>query len=145
MFIQFSKVSDVAIKGDSLVVGSGYPKPGTYTPSAANLELEVNTAILIEILATPAKKNRIFLRGLTLDAVVGREYQSTGPFDTPLQAWITILKTGPMVRTANKPITKPKVYTYANAINAYIGGVTARRPGRPFVLPRGRKFAHRHA
>lgn len=142
----FAKVSDVAIKGDSLIVqpvSGNYPLIGTYSETPTGCFLEANTALLIEILASPLKKNRFFLRGLSLDVVTGREYLHPSGFETAITTLMTWLSTHPQVRTSNKPVTKPPVYTYAAATQAYIQGVTARRPGRPFDTLRGRKFAHR--
>lgn len=142
----YGKVSDVAIKGDSLIVlpmSGSYPFVGTYTETPTGCFLEANTALLIEILAGATHKNRVFLRGLSLDVVTGREFLNPSGFATAINAWTSYLSSGVLVRTEVVPHTVPKTYTYTPSDNAYVKGVTARKPGRPFDLPRGRKFAHR--
>jgi len=144
----FGKVSDVTVKGDSLIVlpmSGNYPFVGTYTESPAGCFLEANTALLIELLAGATKKNRIFLRGLTLDVVTGRELLSPSGWASGFATWLTFIKTHFQVRKQVVPHTTPPTYTYTDADNAYFQRVTARKPGRPFGEPRGRKFSHRGA
>jgi hypothetical protein len=142
----YAKVSDMAIKGDSLIVttmSGSFPFIGTWTETPTGAFLEANTALLIEILATASKKNRMFLRGLSLDVVTGREFLNPTGFNTALNAIFTWLTTNAQVATQVKPHTHPPTYTFAACVAAYLRGVTARKPGRPFALPVGRKFSHR--
>ena len=120
-----------------------YPFVGTYTEDPVGAFLEANTALLIEMLAGSVNKNRLFLRGLSLDVVTGREYKAPSGFVTALTALTTFLVGTFVVRKQVVPHTVPPSYTYTTMDNAYFKGVTARKPGRPFDLPRGRKFSHR--
>jgi len=144
----YAKVSDVTIKGDSKLVqptSGNFPFIGTWTADPVGAYLEANTALLIKIVATPSKINRFFLRGLSLDVVTGREFKAPTAFVTALTALNTWLSTNVQVRTQDKPHVHPPSYTYAPATDAFFVRVTARKPGRPFAGPRGRKFAHRTA
>lgn len=145
----FGKVSDVSIKGDSLIVlpATGtYPFIGTWAEDPTGAYLEANTALLIEIVTATGKKNRVFLRGLSLDVVTGREFKNPTGYEAALTTWMGDLAgSDRMVRTQNKPHTHPPTYTYTAASEAHFRHVTARKPGRPFGLPVGRKFAHRTA
>lgn len=142
----YGKVSDMTIKGDSLIITPAtgfFPFIGTWTADPVGAYLEANTALLIELLATASRKNRIFLRGLSLDVVTGREYKSPTGYNAKLTALFTWLVANVEIATTNKPVTHPPVYTFAACVAAYLKGPTARKPGRPFSLPVGRKFAHR--
>ena len=142
----YAKVSDVTIKGDSEIAvptGQHFPFQGTYVETPTGAFLEANTALLIKVVATAAKVNRFFLRGLSLDVVTGRTFLAPAGFVTALNALLTWHRTHTQVRTADKPLTHPPTYTYAAATDAFFVRVTARKPGRPFSAVRGRKFAHR--
>jgi len=141
--MDYAKVSDVAVKGDSLIAGGPFPIVGTYVPATPDTSLEANTALLIVIGAGAAKHNRIFLRGLTLDVVTGRSYRAPGGFATALTAYLTPLIGFAYVRQQVKPHTVPPTYTYTVSTAAFLKRVSARKPGRPFALPVGRKFSHR--
>lgn len=142
----YAKVSDVTIKGDSLIAlptGQHFPFIGTYVPTPSGSYLEANTALLIKVVAAPNQINRWFLRGLTLDVVTGRQFLNPDAFATALAGILTWHQTHAQVRIVDKPITKPPTYHYYTATDAYFVRVTARKPGRPFSSVRGRKFAHR--
>jgi hypothetical protein len=142
----YAKVSDVEVKGDSLIIpvsGGNYPVVGTWTETPTGAFLEANTALLIELLAGSTKKNRVFIRGLSLDIVTGREFMNPTAFTTALTAVTTWYASNTQVRQQVVPHETPPRYTYQDCDNSYFKAVTARKPGRPFVLPRGRKFAHR--
>lgn len=146
----YGKVSDTMIKGDSKLITDSlgavtFPAQGTWTANPVGSYLEANTALLIKIVATSTKINRLFLRGLSLDVVTGREFKNPTGFSAVLNGITNFLVTNCQVRTADKPLTKPPVYTYATVNDAFFVRVTARKPGRPFGGPRGRKFAHRTA
>lgn len=139
----YAKVSDIAVLGDSKIVqptGQYFPFVGTHVADPVGAYLEANTALLIEWIAGPAKKNRTFLRGLSLDVVTGREMVADAAYSTALNAWITAMIGFIYVQHAD-PLTG--IVTYTESIDGFFTKVTARKPGRPFVLPRGRKFAHR--
>lgn len=140
----YGKVSDVAIKGDSKIIlptTGNYPFIGTWTPTPVGGYLEANTALLIELVSDPSKKNRIFLRGLSLDVVTGREFKNPTGYGAKLSALTTFLVGTCYCR--NKDIADPSGFSYTQCTDAFFTKVTARKPGRPFSIPRGRKFAHR--
>ena|SRR5262249_8505410 len=136
--IIYGRVSDVAIKGDSLqATGTTFPVVGTY--SGAGDTLEANTALLVVSFATASIKNRIFMRGLTSDVVLAREYQAPSLFTTAFTSWADAIIAGGAVcrhRTAAGP---PPVYSYTTTGNITVVLATARKPGRPFGLPVGRR------
>lgn len=140
----YGKVSDVAIKGDSKIVlptMGNYPFIGTWVADPVGSYLEANTALLIELVSDPSKKNRIFLRGLSLDVVTGREFKNPTGYAAKLTALTTFL-TGTCY-TRNKDIADPTGFSFSQCTDAFFTRVTARKPGRPFSIPRGRRFAHR--
>lgn len=144
----YAKVSDVDIRGDSkiaLPLSGSFPYAGTYVADPVGSYLEANTAMLIELIGSPSKKNRFFLRGLSLDVVTGREYKAPAAFDTALTALTTFIVGRFLVRTQVQPTTVPPTYNYDACTDAFFTKVSARKPGRPFSMPRGRKFAHRAA
>src|ERR1700747_3564089 len=111
----YGKISDVAVKGDSLIIlpmSGNYPFVGTYTEDPVGAFLEANTALLIEMLAWSVNKNRLFLRGLSLDVVTGREYKAPSGFVTALTALTTFLVGTFVVRKQVVPHTVPPSYTY---------------------------------
>jgi len=131
------------VKGDSLISGGPFPILGTYTPATPDTSLEANTALLIVIGAGANKHNRIFVRGLCLEVVTGREYRAPAAFVTALTAYLTPMIGFMYVRQQVVPHTTPPTYTYTVSTAAFLKRVSARKPGRPFALPVGRKFAHR--
>lgn len=134
----YARASDVAVKGDSLILPGTYPVVGTYTLSTGETPLEANSALMIRIFATALVKGRVFLRGLSSGVIVGRDYGAPALFVTRLAAYFAGWATFAYVRhrTSKGP---PPVYTYVVSTSLLLDGVSARKPGRPFGQPRGRK------
>ena len=134
----YARVSDVAVKGDSLPPASTVmPVQGTY--AGVGTTLEANTALNVLLFADPSKKNRIFMRGLNGKVVAGREYLAPSDWDTAFTAWVSALSTvGEQVRHRTA-IGPPPTYAYAVMASSVVIGATARKPGRPFGLPVGRR------
>jgi len=138
MNIIYGRVSDVTIKGDSLPPTITMPTAGTYSATGASL-LEANTALNVQLFASATQKNRIFLRGLRSDVVVGREYKAPTGFSTAFSAWSSAMITANVVVQHRTVVGPPPVYTYNTVSAINIIGATARKPGRPFGLPVGRR------
>lgn len=136
--IVYARVSDVAIKGDSLLTTLSLPVLGTYAPAGSS-PLEANTAVLLEIFASSILKNRVFFRGLRSDTVVGREFTPPVGFTTPVGAYLTSLMTSGLAVRHRTAIGPPPTYSYTLATSANTVKATARKPGRPFGLPVGRR------
>lgn len=134
----YGRVSDVTVKGDSLVCNTPFPKPGTYDFTGFSL-LEANTALLAILFATPLIKNRIFIRGLSSDVVAGREYQAPSAFDTAFTSWGSALLANGLVARHRTAVGPPPTYSYTAVTTVSVNKATARKPGRPFGLPVGRR------
>lgn len=135
----YARVSDVAIRGDSLTSLLTFPEPGTYTPGAGAHDLEANTALLVEFFASSVKKNHMFVRGLTTDAVQGRTYNPAPGFASAITSWLTHVTTAPYELQNIITHGPPPTYSYTPVVSGAILGATARKPGRPFGLLRGRR------
>lgn len=135
----YARVSDVAVKGDSLLTTVALPAFGTYTPAAGITQLEANTAILAELFASPLIKNRMFLRGLSSDVVNGREYTGITGWETAFTAWGGGLIANGCVARHRTAIGPPPTYSYTTITTVSTVKATARKPGRPFGLPVGRR------
>jgi hypothetical protein len=136
--IVYARVSDVTVKGDSLLTTVALPVPGTYSPVGASL-LEANTALLLVLFANPTQKNRIFLRGLRSDTIVGREYKAPSAFATALTGYKSGLIAANCMTRNRATIGPPPTYTYHVVTSIAVSKATARKPGRPFGLPLGRR------
>jgi hypothetical protein len=135
------RISNIAVHGDAYAVtGITFPAAGNYTDSVLG-ELEINTALKVRLIGTPPNRNLKYFRGLDLSVVTGRHFLAPSTFMDKFNTWAGL-------------ITAPSkwVITYTNSTgivtreaitDTYIAGVSARKPGRPFGSPRGRKFAHR--
>jgi len=138
----WARVSDVAVKGDSLLLSgpTAFPCAGTYTPGAGAKNLEADSAIKLRLNATASIKNLIFLRGLTTDALTGRSYQPVTAFDTAFNNLLTqIVTTTPVYVRHRTSVGPPPTYSYTVINEAVVVGVTSRKPGRPFGIVRGRR------
>jgi hypothetical protein len=134
----YSRVSDVEVKGDSLVAPSiTFPVVGTLTD--AGDQLEANTALNVEIFASPSVKNRIFIRGLNIAVIRGREYLAPAGFSAAFEAWDLYLTGNGLMCRHRTAVGPPPTYDYVAATGISPIGATARKPGRPFGLPVGRR------
>jgi hypothetical protein len=135
----YARVSDQAIKGDSLVTTLGLPMFGTHSLGTNEHLLEGNTCLLCTLFASSTVKNHTFFRGLTTDTVQGRLYVTSGWFPTAfstLAAALIVAAAECRHRTSKGP---PPTYTYVPATSYSIIKATARKPGRPFGIVRGRE------
>lgn len=136
------RVSRIDILGDSYPIDeSGFPLIGTYATDVVG-PVEANTAVKVRLLGTAPHRNLKYMRGLDLSVVTGRHF--LGP-----DAWMSVFD------DYNGVVAAPTfgfqvVYTddlgavqREPVTNCVIAGASARKPGRPFGAPRGRKFAHR--
>jgi|SRR5215813_170346 len=136
----YARVSDVAIKGDSLVSALNYPLFGTYAPTGPGIvALEANCALDCQLFATSAIKNRTFLRGLSSDVINGRAYMAPSGWDANFTVWATSMISHTVVARHRISVGPPPTYNYTAVTALHIIGATARKPGRPFGLPRGRR------
>lgn len=137
--IDFARVSDVAISGDSLPSSITMPVVGTYTPPLGAINLEANSAILIELFADSQTKGHWFLRGMTSAQIAGRILQSEATFDANLSMVATNISGGGFkVRSLNLPGPPPS-YIYTTITAVFALRASARKPGRPFGVVRGRR------
>lgn len=134
----YARVSDVAVKGDSLLTQNALPQFGTY-PTTGVTVLEANTCVLAELFATSLIKNRIFIRGITGDVVGGREYLAPSAWDTAFTTWGSVLLSNTAQARHRVSVGPPPTYSYTNITSVFVDKATARKPGRPFDLPRGRR------
>ena len=136
--IIYARVSDVAVKGDSLVSATQvFPVVGTLLTSGD--QLEANTALNVELFNSASIKNRLFIRGLNSGVVKGREYLGPVNFTTAFTAWSAQQLTNGSQCRHRTSVGPPPVYTYVDTATFSVVGATARKPGRPFGLPVGRR------
>lgn len=137
--LQYARVSDESIRGDSLPSILQMPRPGSYLPPTGAKDLEVNSAILVQLFADSRTKNHWFLRGLTTSKIIGREEATETVWDTAFDALGTHLTSGTYKVKHKSSAGPPPVYVYAaiTAVNSL--RATARKPGRPFGTLRGRR------
>ena len=133
------RASDVSIRGSILFTTLAMPQVGTYAPPAGTFPLEANTAIICKFNAIAPHYAKIYLRGLTTQQVHGREKFAESVWDGAFAIWkATILGGAFQARHRTKP---PPGATYTYSTISQDGGilVSARKPGRPFDLLRGRR------
>lgn len=137
--VDYARTSDVGIRGDSLPSAAGvFPQPGTYTPPLGAVDLEANSALLVELFVDSLTKNHWFLRGLTTSKIAGRVVQVEATWDANFAFVVNEITTnGYQTRTKNP--TPPPTKIYRPIIDAFVVRATARKPGRPFNVVRGRR------
>jgi hypothetical protein len=137
--IIYARISDVAIRGDSLPTTRLLPEAGTYTIPTGFQVLMANSALLIELFVSSIIKNRWFLRGLAGDKIKGREVLTSTTWDTAFSSLKTHMLAGTYL--ARHRLTKgpPPTYEYLPIVNIFENQATARKPGRPFAIVRGRR------
>jgi len=136
--IIYARVSDVAIKGDSLLTTITLPAVGGYAPAGTSA-LEANSALMVELFASSVLKNRIFLRGMRSDTIIGRSYEPPTGFLTDLNTWITAMLAAGVAVRHRTAIGPPPTYSYTSVTSISAVKATARKPGRPFGLVVGRR------
>jgi hypothetical protein len=136
--ILYARVSDEAIKGDSLLTTVSLPAPGTWVPASGSARVSADVGLLIQEFASSTKKNHFFLRDLDSGTVHGTDYLAPSGWVTNLTAYFAVLSGSWAVRTilSHGP---PKTYTYTAINTCRVVGVRSRKPGRPFGLPVGRR------
>lgn len=134
----YARVSDVTVRGDSLASTLSFPQPGTYTIPVGEHDLEANSAILVQLFATSLLKNHWFLRGLTTSKIKGRSLVPETTWDTNFAAVASVLQGGTYSVRHRTSLGPPPTYSYTSIVTATDERATARKPGRPFGLLRGR-------
>jgi hypothetical protein len=134
------RVSDETIHGDSYPVADiAFPQAGTFTSTGA-VALMANAAIKVRLLGDPPLKGLIYMRGLNDIIVVGRHFTGDSTWNIAFGAYAAYL-----VDPANAfymSLEDPPGSGVVSKIavqHAVVDGVTARKPGRPFGLPVGRR------
>lgn len=133
------RVSDVTMRGNTLFTTHTLPVAGTYVPTSGAVALEANTALMCKMIAVLPRFMRIFLRGLYSDIIHGREYVAPGTWDIALRVLLNRLISNNY--QARHRLTPPPHATYNYSPISSIGDLiaSARKPGRPFDLLRGRR------
>jgi len=134
-----ARASDVSVRGNVAFSNNVFPILGTYTIPAGAVALEANTAIVQQFLATAPRYAKFYLRGLTSAVIHGRSKVAEATFDTAFNAWKTAVAGGAFL--ARHRLTPPPHATYSYSPMTNFGStlVSARKPGRPFDLLRGRR------
>ena len=136
--IIYARVSDEAIKGDSLLPTFSLPAEGTWVPATGAQRVSADVGLLCQEFASSTKKNHFFLRDLDSGTVHGTDYINPSGWASLITAYFAALEGSWAVRNilSHGP---PKTYQYTAINTCRVVGVRSRKPGRPFGLPVGRR------
>lgn len=143
--IQAVRVSNIDSPRDSLLTryteGATPERQGDYgggiDPEPCN---QPSDAAIIELVSTPARKGRIYLRGIP-DALIASgaftpDAEWLAAFNTLAASWGATIRDGSF-RVRTKDPAGGAFFSVITQVN--LMGLTTRRTGRPFGLRRGRR------
>lgn len=134
------RVSDETIHGDAYpIAGVTFPIVGTYSPSGAVPSMG-NEAIKVRLLGDPPLKGLIYFRGLNSVVIAGRHLTADTAWVSAFSDYSAYLidPTNAFYMSLEDPPGSGLISKIA-VQHAIVDGVTARKPGRPFGLPVGRR------
>lgn len=134
----YARVSDVAVRGDSLLSTLPFPVPGTYVLPTGATQMEPGAAVLVQLFASATVKGHWFFRGGPSSILQGREFVTGTTWDAAFGLAAATLIASFQIRHKTSP-GPPPVYAYTNMTSVTPERGTTRRVGRPFGLPVGRR------
>jgi hypothetical protein len=153
-YIIARRISKPDTKRDSVVtlypIGSDDELIGEAEGNVANLKCnQPSDAVIFEVRASPALKNRVYLRGIPDTYIVSGEFTPAAAWTTQavgnaVGTYLSRLKEGGWYVKA-KDAESEGGFSYSFITDGAVLGLTSRKTGRPFGLRRGRRSNRRVA
>lgn len=144
VFVSGLRISDPSVSGDSLTIPiSAVNSQGTFetfTTQDTSVNLAAD-ALLLQLFASPAAKNRKFLRGIPRECITDGRYTPAEAEGWTLQlnAYIDHLAQPGANRWLVRTRPNGGLATYFPILSVQVIRPTTRKAGRPFGLQRGRR------